>query len=94
MEMATLTPGRVRRYDGVGGEPTPLDVPLAAITRIAREKVLLGRDHLRISTGDVEYVFTGGWDVWAWQVRRQLTGVLRREVVEETPELWHIASGA
>ena len=67
-----------------------LDLPLSSITGIERQKKLLGKDRILISTAQEQYLFSDGWKDWSPLLREQLASVHGRRIVEETPERWLI----
>ena len=76
-----------RRHEQAG---PALDLDLASITRIFREKKLFARDRLSISTAGATYVFSDGWQAWSPLLRLTLTNVHNRHIVEETPDTWRV----
>lgn len=65
-----------------------LDLPLASITRIAREKKLFAKDRIRISTTDDEYLFNEGWKEWSPLLLQTLSTQHGRRTIEEAPDHW------
>jgi hypothetical protein len=65
-----------------------VEIPLGAITGIARQRKLLGKDRIAITTGEGEFLFNEGWKDWSPLLKDTLTTRFGRRVVEETPESW------
>lgn len=66
-----------------------LDVPLSTITAMRRERKLLNKDRLALSTSDGEHLFNDGWAKWAPVLREALAGQ-GRAVVEDGPDAWSV----
>jgi hypothetical protein len=67
-----------------------LELPLASITRISRNKKLLNKDRLLLSTADEEYLFADGWKEWAPLLRDALTSHHGRQIVEDSRDDWRV----
>jgi hypothetical protein len=67
-----------------------LELPLASITRITRNKKLLNKDRIIVSTADEEYLFADGWKDWGPLLRDALTTHQGRKVVEESADDWRV----
>jgi hypothetical protein len=67
-----------------------VEIPLGAITGLARRTKLLGKDRIAITTPEGEFLFSNGWKAWSQLLKDTLTTRFGRRVVEETPDSWRI----
>ncbi|MGH9006738.1 MAG: hypothetical protein ACRDV6_03330 [Acidimicrobiales bacterium] len=82
---ATIATAHPKRHEE--GGPF-LQFPLASITRVAREKMLLNKERIRITTIDGDYLFNDGWSVFSPALRQALIEHHRRRVVEDGAVEW------
>ncbi|MDQ2894032.1 MAG: hypothetical protein M3Y09_00020 [Actinomycetota bacterium] len=66
-----------------------LDLPLAQITGLAREKKMMNKDRMRVSTATEEYLFNDGWKSLG-AVLREAFVAAGRQVVEQDPDRWTV----
>jgi hypothetical protein len=57
-----------------------LDLPLTSITGVRREKKMLNKDRIALTTTDGEYLFNDGWKAWSPLLRDALAVGGRRIV--------------
>jgi hypothetical protein len=66
-----------------------LDVPLTSITAVRREKKLLNKDRIAITTAEREYLLNDGWRELGPKLREALTG-RGLQVTDAGPDSWRV----
>jgi hypothetical protein len=65
-----------------------LELPLASITRISREKKLLAKGRIRIATADEEHLFNEAWNEWSPLICNALVSKHGKQAIEDGPDAW------
>lgn len=68
-----------------------LDIPVESITGIKREKKLMAKKRIRLTTTDGEHLFNEGWDDWSPILIDVLTNQHGRQAVQEGDDTWRFA---
>ena len=70
-----------------------LELPLASVSRIERQKKLLNKDHILLVAGDAEYLFNDGWKDWSPLLRDVLSNDHGLEIVEDEADRMRFEPG-
>ncbi|HEV7191996.1 MAG TPA: hypothetical protein VGN35_02240 [Jatrophihabitantaceae bacterium] len=87
---AAISESLARRSDA--GGPL-LVVSLDSIRRVQREKKLLGKDRIVLTTDTGSYTFSDGWKVWSPLLREALAARFGRTVVDDGADAFTVEPG-
>jgi hypothetical protein len=77
--------GHLQKRHEEGGPLLVIDV--SSITGVARQKKMLSKDRVEISTTGDTYVFSDGWKAWS-PILRGLLSDSGRTVTDNAPDSW------
>lgn len=67
-----------------GGEKAPqLELPLASITAVTRQKKFVSKDRILLTTADGAYLFSDGFKSWSPLLREALVTTHGRRIVDQ-----------
>jgi hypothetical protein len=86
---AAIASGLQKRHEDGGPLVT---IPVESITGITRQKKLLSKDRVEISTTGDTYVFSDGWEKWSVLLRDLLTSDYGKTIADNGTDSWSVST--